>query len=162
MMVDKTDNPDNIIIFPKDKIKNIGATTNQGLSEKLQKNLELQKTREYVEQTVDSIALELLKRFVDMGINTKTTTFTKDLAMFVDTLRGLVYRDFGVKHPAQQMTDTMVKVKTTQRGNIAQIDYLPFVKKKTSKPFNKEVKEELKDLHDGSDMFESDIDLDDE
>ena len=159
MMVKETDK-DNIILFPTNKIVN--KNPNHGLSEKLQKNLELQKTKEYVEQSVDAIALDLLKRFVDMGINTKTPNFTKDLAMLVDTLRGLVYRDFGVKHPAQQMTDRMVQVKTTTGGNVASIDYLPFIKVKTKKPFNKDVKDELKDLHDGSDMFESDIDLDDE
>ena len=119
MMAKETDK-DNIILFPTNKIVN--KNPNHGLSEKLQKNLELQKTKEYVEQSVDAIALDLLKRFVDMGINTKTPNFTKDLAMLVDTLRGLVYRDFGVKHPAQQMTDRMVKVKTTTGGNVAQID----------------------------------------
>ena len=84
MMVKETDK-DNIILFPTNKI--INKNPNHGLSEKLQKNLELQKTKEYVEQSVDAIALDLLKRFVDMGINTKTPNFTKDLAMLVDTLR---------------------------------------------------------------------------
>ena len=156
----KEKDKDNLILFPTNRIVN--RNPNQGLSEKLQKNLELAKTKEYVEQAVDQIALDLLRKFVDMGINTKTPNFTKDLAMLVDTLRGLVYRDFGVKHPAQQMTDRMVQVKTTTRGNVAQIDYLPFVKQKNNKPFNPDVKDELKDLQDGSDMFESDIDLDDE
>ena len=156
----KEKDKDNLILFPTNRIVN--RNPNQGLSEKLQKNLELAKTKEYVEQAVDQIALDLLRKFVDMGINTKTPNFTKDLAMLVDTLRGLVYRDFGVKHPAQQMTDRMVQVKTTTRGNVAQIDYLPIVKQKNNKPFNPDVKDELKDLQDGSDMFESDIDLDDE
>tara|TARA_B100001057_G_C22657687_1_gene874659 strand:+ start:339 stop:818 length:480 start_codon:yes stop_codon:yes gene_type:complete len=159
-MMTKEIDKDNLILFPTDRI--VKRNPNQGLSEKLQKNLELAKTKEYVEQAVDQIALDLLRKFVDMGINTKTPNFTKDLAMLVDTLRGLVYRDFGVKHPAQQMTDRMVQVKTTTRGNVAQIDYLPFVKQKNNKPFNPDVKDELKDLQDGSDMFESDIDLDDE
>ena len=159
-MMTKEKDKDNLILFPTNRIVN--RNPNQGLSEKLQKNLELAKTKEYVEQAVDQIALDLLRKFVDMGINTKTPNFTKDLAMLVDTLRGLVYRDFGVKHPAQQMTDRMVQVKTTTRGNVAQIDYLPFVKQKNNKPFNPDVKDELKDLQDGSDMFESDIDLDDE
>ena len=159
-MMTKEKDKDNLILFPTNRIVN--RNPNQGLSEKLQKNLELAKTKEYVEQAVDQIALDLLRIFVDMGINTKTPNFTKDLAMLVDTLRGLVYRDFGVKHPAQQMTDRMVQVKTTTRGNVAQIDYLPFVKQKNNKPFNPDVKDELKDLQDGSDMCESDIDLDDE
>ena len=115
-MMTKEIDKDNLILFPTDRI--VKRNPNQGLSEKLQKNLELAKTKEYVEQAVDQIALDLLRKFVDMGINTKTPNFTKDLAMLVDTLRGLVYRDFGVKHPAQQMTDRMVQVKTTTSSQV--------------------------------------------
>ena len=86
-MMTKEIDKDNLILFPTDRI--VKRNPNQGLSEKLQKNLELAKTKEYVEQAVDQIALDLLRKFVDMGINTKTPNFTKDLAMLVDTLRGL-------------------------------------------------------------------------
>ena len=49
MMAKETDK-DNIILFPTNKIVN--KNPNHGLSEKLQKNLELQKTLKAVKKTV--------------------------------------------------------------------------------------------------------------
>ena len=44
------------------------------------------------------MVMGLINSFLDIAIKTDKVTFTKDLAMVVDTLRGLIYRDFGMKH----------------------------------------------------------------
>ena len=88
--------------------------------------------------------------------------FTKDLALVIDCIRGLIYRDFNMAHAAQLMANKMVAIKFTRGGkaSAARIDYSSFMKKSPNKQvFNKEFKEELNDLQDGSDMFESDMDL---
>ena len=41
---------------------------------------------------------QLLDRFVNMGIRTDKLTFTADLALVIDAIRGLVYRDFNKPH----------------------------------------------------------------
>jgi len=60
----------------------------------------------------------------------------------------------------------MVSVRFNRGGKAssARIDYSDFLKDKMKKQkppnvFNKELKEEINDLRDGSDMFESDMDL---
>ena len=97
-----------------------------------------------------------------MGLRTNKETFTKDLALVIDCIRGLIYRDFNMAHAAQLMANKMVSIKFNRGGkaSAARIDYSDFMKKpKRPDVFNKEFKEELNDLQDGSDMFESDMDL---
>ena len=97
-----------------------------------------------------------------MAIKTDKITFTKDLAMVVDAMRGLIYRDFGMRHTSHSLIDKIVDVKTMKNGHrSAVIDYGRVVEKtKPTKPFNKELKTELDDLSKGSGMFEPDDDLD--
>ena len=45
------------------------------------------------------MSMNLLRQFYDMSVKTDKYTFTKDLALLVDMMRGLLYRDFGIKHP---------------------------------------------------------------
>ena len=99
-----------------------------------------------------------------MGLKTSKQSFTKDLALVIDCIRGLIYRDFDMAHAAQVMANKMVMIKFNRMGraSAARIDYSDFLKAKPNKQrniFNKEFKEELNDLQDGSDMFESDMDL---
>ena len=69
-----------------------------------------------MEGNVDDIAYTLLDKFVNMGIVTNKLTFTARLSV-IDTIRGLIYRDFSKPHPAQQFADKMVTInmKNVQR-----------------------------------------------
>jgi len=117
-----------------------------------------QQTKEFVETSVDDMSLSLLKSFYNMGIKTDRGEFTKDLAMLVDTMRGLIYRDFNMKHPSQVLSEKMVELKVNRDGGqSARINYDIFHKGKTTRPFSKDLKEELKD---GPDWLEPDGDLD--
>ena len=101
--------------------------------------------------------MNLLKRFYDLAIKTEKPSFTKDLAMLVDVMRGLIYRDFNMKHPSQVLSEKMVELKVNKDGGqSARINYDIFHKGKTNKPLSKEIKEELKD---GPGIFEPDEDL---
>jgi hypothetical protein len=95
---------DNIILFPSDRIKD-KHTVNHPVNEKEHKRLVEEQTKEFVEGNVDDIAYQLLDKFVAMGIRTNQLAFTADLALVIDTIRGLVYRDFNKPHPAQKLTD---------------------------------------------------------
>jgi len=100
---------------------------------------------------------------VSLAVKTNNVNFLKDLALLVDVMRGLLYRDFGLNHPAQRLIDKMVQVVPSNGQNAAKIDYSSVLefKKKSSKPLNEDIQNELNDLYNGSDMFESDMDLDD-
>ena len=147
---------DNIKLFPTNRIKdkkNVG----KNVDDKEHRKIVEQQTKEFVETSVDEISLNLLKRLYDLAIKTNKKAFTKDLAMLVDVLRGLIYRDFGMKHPSQVLSEKMVEIRVLKDGSqSARINYDIFKKGKTV-PLNPEVKEELKD---GPGIFEPEGDLD--
>ncbi len=145
-----------IIPFPANRIVE-KSTTGPRQDKAFLDRIHRQQTKEFVETSVDEISLNLLKRLYDLAIKTEKPSFTKDLAMLVDTLRGLIYRDFGMKHPSQVLSEKMVELRTLRDGTqSARINYDIFNKGKTV-PLNPDIKEELKD---GPGIFEPDGDLD--
>ena len=148
---------DNIIPFPTNRIVEKSTAGPRKKDQKFLDELHRQQTKEFVETSVDEISLNLLKRFYDLAIKTEKPAFTKDLAMLVDVMRGLIYRDFNMKHPSQVLSEKMVELKTLRDGTqSARINYDIFKRGKTV-PLNPDVKEELKD---GPGIFEPDGDLD--
>ena len=156
MSDDKKDKGATIIPFPQNRIVE-KSTAGPQKDEKLMKKIQEDQTKQFVETSVDDISLNLLKQFYNMAVKTDKYDFTKDLALLVDIMRGLLYRDFGVKHPAQSLSDKMVILKVNKDGTqSAKIDYTGVINgsKKTGKPLSKEVKEELKDLNETGVKFD--------
>ena len=148
----------NVIPFPSNRIVEKSTTGSKKKDQKFLDEMHKQQTKEFVETSVDDMSLSLLKSFYNMGIKTDRGEFTKDLAMLVDTMRGLIYRDFNMKHPSQVLSENMVQLKINKDGGqSARINYDLFHKGKTTRPFSKDLKEELKD---GPDWLEPDGDLD--
>ena len=152
---------DNIIFFPEHKRK---REVRQEQDTKFAEELKKKQTKDFVETLVDEIGFDLLKKFVDAGMRTQNHTFTKDLAIVIDAIRGLAYRDFDMAHPAQLLSEKMVSLKVNKDGNFrtAKITYDMFLEKPkpATNPFSKDVKKELDYLRDGGDMFDPDMDLD--
>tara|TARA_A100001011_G_scaffold127510_1_gene134530 strand:- start:153 stop:632 length:480 start_codon:yes stop_codon:yes gene_type:complete len=151
---------DNIILFPTNRIKNSEAAKNPVDEKKHQKLVEEQ-TKEFVEGNVDDIAYTLLDKFVNMGIRTNQMTFTADLALVIDSIRGLIYRDFNKPHPAQQLTDKMVSINLKGKQKSAKLDYNKVLKvnHKPHKPLSKDIEDEVRDLSDMADIhFTPDFD----
>ena len=159
MSKDKGDKGATIIPFPKNRI--VEKSTAGPANARISKKIEEQQTRQFVETSVDDMSMNLLRQFYDLAIKTDKNTFTKDLALLVDVMRGLMYRDFGVKHPAQNLSDKMVNLKVNRDGTqSAQIDYtnVTNTQAQTKKPLSKEVKEDLKDLNETGIKFDPDDD----
>jgi len=158
----KDDDFKNIIQFPANKIvRRVGKDQqSQKIQNKLNDQLKKQQTKQYIESAVDDIVMKLINSFLDMAIKTDKITFTKDLAMVVDTLRGLIYRDFGMKHTSHSLTDKLVDIKQLKNGHrSAKIDYSRVVEAKPAtptKPFSKDIKEEVDDLSNGANQFFTD------
>lgn len=144
---------DNVILFPTDKIAN-KETVKHPVDPKEHARLVEEQTREFVEGNVDDIAYSLLDKFVTMGIKTNQLAFTADLALVIDTIRGLVYRDFNKPHPAQKLTDKLVTLNTSGKSKSARLDYSKVldVKHKPHKPFSKDIEDEVRDLADMADI----------
>lgn len=155
-------NDEKIILFPLDRIKR-GDKIKQDPKENKKKvaKVQLEKTKEFVETHVDDMAMMLLRKFVEMAVKTDKPEFTKGLAILIDTLRGMLYKDFSINHPAQRMIDNLVAIKETRNGPQAEINYEHFLtdKKKTSiKPLSKEITEEIKFHNEGWEDFNDDFD----
>ena len=151
---------DNIILFPTDRIKD-KERVKHPVDPKEHEKLVEEQTKEFVEGNVDDIAYQLLDKFVNMGIKTNKMTFTADLAVVIDTIRGLVYRDFNKKHPAQTLADKMVTIRTTGKMKSARLDYSKILdmRHKPHKPLSREVEDEVRDLSDMADVhFTPDFD----
>ena len=154
---------DNIILFPTNRIKN-KDNVKKPVDEKQHKILVEQQTKEFVEGNVDDIAYTLLDKFVNMGIVTNKLTFTADLAVVIDTIRGLIYRDFSKPHPAQQLADKMVSIKVRGTNKTAKLNYNEIlnINHKPHKPFSRDIEDEIRDLSDMADIqFTPDFDPED-
>ena len=147
-----------IIPFPTSRIVE-KSTTGPRKDDKLSKKILDQQTKQFVETTVDDISIDLLRKFYNLAIKTNKDTFTKDLAVLVDVMRGLIYRDFDIKHPAQILSDKLVDLKKLKDGSqSAKIDYTSLLdtKHKQHKPFSPDIKDELRDINDQAGMFDGD------
>lgn len=150
-----------VILFPTDRIVNKGTAKQDPIAtEKIRQ----ESTKEFVEGNVDEIALMMLRKFVEMSILTEKPEFTKDLALVVDMMRGLIYRDFDVNHPAQKLSDKIVHVNMSRFGPIASIDYSKVIdeKHKPHKPFSKDFKDEIKRTNEGWTDFDPDFETPDD
>ena len=148
---------DNIIPFPTNRIVE-KSTSGPPKDDKAAKKLRDQQTKQFVETAVDDISMNLLRQLYELSIKTDGYNFTKDLAMLVDMIRGLIYRDFDMKHPTQELADKLVDISINKRGEkSAKIDYTKVleVKTKNKKPLSDEFKNDLKDLNDQS-IFDGD------
>ena len=153
---------DKVIPFPTNRIVD-KSTAVPVKDEKIAKKIQDQQTKQFVETAVDDISMNLLRQLYDLSVKTNKFTFTKDLAIVVDMIRGLIYRDFDMKHPTQILSDTIVSLNISRNGEqSAKIDYSKVlnITDKSQKPLSKDFKNELKDLNDQAGLFEGD-DLDD-
>ena len=53
----------------------------------------------------------MIKEFAQMQLDMKQDNFTKDLAFVIDSIRGLLYRQFNMNYPIHKVIDQSVKVK---------------------------------------------------
>jgi hypothetical protein len=153
---------DKVILFPTERIVNKKTAKEDP---EAGERVRLENTKEFVEGNVDEIAMMMLRKFVEMAMKTETQEFTKDLGLLVDMLRGMIYRDFEVDHPAQRLADKIVDVKMTRFGPQVIINYnrvIPEENHKPHKPFSKDVNDEIKRTNDGWTDFKADFDLPEE
>ena len=154
-----------IVPFPLERISDItktGPTDKTRLNQKdteTLKRIQDEQTKQFCESAIDDISMNMLRGFVELAIKTDNINFTRDLALIIDVLRGLIYRDFGLPHPAQELVDKMVTLKTSKSGQqSAKINYTTVLDiNKQSSPLSKELKSELKDIQEGAhSLFDGD------
>jgi len=149
---------ENVILFPENKIKKKPTPVDP----KAQKKMRDYQTAKFVETSTDKLGLDLIREFVGMQLDTKQDNFTKDLALVMDAIRGLLYRQFGVGHPIHKVIDQSVKLKMNKAGVVtARIEYgnMSDDSTATTKPINKNVSDELNDRNNGMFVFTEDFEF---
>ena len=104
---------DNVIPFPGTKLDT------KDTIEKLNDELLMQKEEvEMIESTIDEVAIDLIRRLVDIGIDINKKEFYGDLAMITELVRGLIYRDFKREHLATVLIDKIIDIQYNEKGEV--------------------------------------------
>ena len=78
----------------------------------------------FVEELTEQLSMTILAMCQENVVHMKGEPFLKDLAVVVESLKSLLYRDFGKKHPMQKVTDTLTNIITLKNGQrITDINY---------------------------------------
>ena len=154
------DDFNNVIIFPTEKRRKINKTPPK-VAEKVRQH----QTRLFVEDLIDAVAIPMVKSFADAAVDCKKDTFIKDLSFTIEAIKSLLYRDFELKHPMQNVVDRTTRINMSGRKPITIINYDKFNTLKTPKvktqPISDYISDEVRDLADGVMEFNADFDISD-
>ena len=83
-----------------------------------------QQVHKFVEELTEQLSMQILAMCQENVVHMKGEAFLRDLAVVVESLKGLLYRDFNKKHPMQKVTDTLTSIITLKTGQrITDINY---------------------------------------
>ena len=118
-----------IIKFPSKKIVRKQPTPKQVESETKRKRAQ---ENYFIEQLSEEIVLHMIHVFQDHAIKMKDDKFLRDLAVIIEAIKSLIYRDFGRVHKMQAISDTLATIKKLPDGKqVTDLDYSKiFVTKK--------------------------------
>ena len=115
------------------------------------------KEDKFVEQITESLILDIIHVLQENVVDTKTDLFLRDLAIVIESIKSLLKRDFGRKHPMQTISDSIAKIHTLKDGRkVTDLNYSKLMTKKQRE--NKE--EEDKRQQELDIQFDPDIKLD--
>ena len=115
------------------------------------------KEDKFVEQITESLILDIIHVLQENVVDTKTDIFLRDLAIVIESIKSLLKRDFGRKHPMQTISDSIAKIHTLKDGRkVTDLNYSKHMTKKQRE--NKE--EEDKRQQELDIQFDPDIKLD--
>ena len=115
------------------------------------------KEDKFVEQITESLILDIIHVLQENVVDTKTDIFLRDLAIVIESIKSLLKRDFGRKHPMQPISDSIAKIHTLKDGRkVTDLNYSKLMTKKQRE--NKE--EEDKRQQELDIQFDPDIKLD--
>jgi hypothetical protein len=138
-----------IIKFPMDKVIRRERKEGPKLSEEEAKMV---KEETFIENLSEQMTLDIIDDLRDNAVSLDSDEFLQDLAVMVETLKAMLKRDFGHKHPMHSITDNLTKIITTPDGrkftdiNYARISVSPKIKAEdfleTIGKIQKEIKED--------------------
>ena len=110
-----------LIQFPKSRIVRRPPTVSSTITEKQEKDVQV---AQFVEDLTEQLSMQILATCQENVVHMKGEPFLRDLAIVIEGVKSLLYRDFGKAHPMQKLTDTMIQIITMKTGQrITDINY---------------------------------------
>ena len=110
-----------VIQFPTSKIVRRPPTISPRLTENQEKDIQVTK---FVEDLTEQLSMNILAICQENVVHMKGEPFLRDLAVVIESLKSLLYRDFGKIHPMQKLTDILTSIVTLKSGQrITDINY---------------------------------------
>ena len=102
----------NVIQFPTDRTSN-----SRPLRPELSEEEHLQiKENLFIDQLTEEFALDFIHVLQENAVTMASETFLRDLAVIIESIKSLLKRDFGQKHPMQRITDSISKISKLPDG----------------------------------------------
>ena len=97
----------NVVMFPTHKVRkpktNSASKQTEEQSKKAKENI-------FIEQLTEEFTLDLIHVLQENAVTMASETFLRDLAVIIESIKSLLKRDFGQKHPMQRITDSISKI----------------------------------------------------
>ena len=118
-----------LIQFPVKRIIRKQPTPKQVDSESKRKKAQ---ENYFVEQLSEERVLHMIHVLQDNAVKMKDEKFLRDLAVIIESIKSLIYRDFGRVHKMQAISDALATIKKLPDGKqVTDLDYSKiFVSKK--------------------------------
>ena len=103
----------NVVMFPTHKVRkpktNSASKQTEEQSKKAKENI-------FIEQLTEEFTLDLIHVLQQNAVTMASETFLRDLAVTIESIKSLLKRDFGQKHPMQRITDSISKISKLPNG----------------------------------------------
>jgi hypothetical protein len=103
----------NVVMFPAHKVRkpktNSASKQTEEQSKKAKENI-------FIEQLTEEFTLDLIHVLQENAVTMASETFLRDLAVIIESIKSLLKRDFGQKHPMQRITDSISKISKLPNG----------------------------------------------
>ena len=103
----------NVVMFPAHKVRkpktNSASKQTEEQSKKAKENI-------FIEQLVEEFTLDLIHVLQENAVTMKNESFLRDLSVVIESIKSLLKRDFGQKHPMQTITDAISKISKLPNG----------------------------------------------
>ena len=110
-------------------------------------------TKKFADSLADDVVIQMISALQQDGLNIGTSKGTKtflDVGIFLEALRGMIYREFDLEHPFHNITDKMMYVEKVKGRKYSVVNYSGTKIEKVPEPEPDNVVE-----------FESEIDFND-
>ena len=103
----------NVVMFPTHKVRK--PKTNSA-SKQTEEQTKKAKENIFIEQLTEEFTLDLIHVLQENAVTMASETFLRDLAVIIESIKSLLKRDFGRKHPMQKITDAIAKISELPNG----------------------------------------------